>query len=109
MAIIRQRASLRVKRFYQNDMHSHSTLSRETVMDILRKVRAEMLALDDNIPDGCHIVSPSCLSLWNEMKWTDVSSLNTGWHYAATHSKTQAIIYDAEHSQNMSDEAQRPL
>lgn len=108
MAIIRQRASLRVKKFYENALRSHSTLSRESVLIILRRIREEMLALDNGIPDSCHIVNPSYLSLWNEKKWTDVSSALTHWHYAFTHNKIQAIIHDAEHSQNMSDEAQRP-
>lgn len=58
MAIIRQRASSRIKRFYSNAMRSHITLSREAVLAIMRKMRAEMLALDDGIPDGCHIVNP---------------------------------------------------
>ena len=109
MAIIRQRASLRVKKFYENALRSHTTLSREAVLTILRKIREEMLALDDGIPDSCHIVNPSYLTLWNEHKWTDVSSTLTRWHYAFTHNKIQAIIHDAEHSQNMSDEAQRPI
>lgn len=109
MAIIRQRASLRVKKFYENAMRSHCTLSREAVLTILRNIREEMLALDNGIPDSCHIVNPSHLSLWNEKNWTDVSSTLTRWHYAFTHNKIQAIIHDAEHSQNMSDEAKRPL
>ncbi len=109
MAIIRQRASLRVKKFYENAMRSHSTLSRESVLIILRKIRDETLALATGIPDSCHIVNPSYLSLWNEKEWTDVSSALTRWHYAFTHNKVQAIIHDAEHSQNMSDEAQRPI
>ena len=109
MAIIRQRASSRIKRFYANAMRSHITLSREAVLSIMRKMRAEMLALDDGIPDGCHIVSPSHLSMWNDNNWTDVSSNNMRWHYAFTHNRTQAIIHDAEHSQNMSDEAMRPV
>lgn len=41
MAIIRQRASLRVKKFYENAMCSHSTLSRESVLVILRRIRGE--------------------------------------------------------------------
>ena len=109
MAIIRQRASLRVKKFYENALKCHSTLSREAVLAILRKIREEMLSLDNGIPDSCHIVNPSYLSLWNEQKWTDVSSAVTHWHYAYTHNKNQAIIHDAEHTQNMSDEAQRPI
>ena len=109
MAIIKQRASLRVKRFYENSLHCHSTLSREAVLSSLRKIRSEMLALDDGIPDRCHIVSPSYLSLWNYHKWTDVSSLVTRWHYAYSHNGVQAIIHDAEHAQNMSDEAHRPI
>ena len=109
MAIIRQRASLRVKKFYENALRSHRTLSREAVLTILRRIREEMLALDDGIPDSCHIVNPSYLTLWNEQKWTDVSSMLTRWHYAFTHNKIQAIIHDAEHAQNMSDEAQRPI
>jgi hypothetical protein len=106
---MRQRASLRVKKFYENALRSHSTLSREAVLLILRKIRAEMSALDNGIPDGCHIVSPSYLSLWNENGWTDISSIPTRWHYAFTHNRIQAIIHDAEHSQNMSDEANRPV
>ena len=109
MAIIRQRASSRIKRFYANAMRNHVTFSREAVLSIMRKLRAEMLTLDDGIPDGCYIVSPSYLSLWNDNNWTDVSSSNTRWHYAFTHNRTQAIIHDAEHSQNMSDEAMRPV
>ena len=109
MAIIRQQASSRIKRFYSNAMRSHVTLSRETVIAIMRKLRDEMLALDNGIPDGCHIVKPSYLSLWNDNGWTDVSSTNTQWHYAFTHDRTQAIIHDAEHSQNMTDEAIRPV
>ena len=109
MAIIRQRASLRVKKFYENALWCHSTLSREAVLAILRKIREEMISLDNGIPDSCHIVNPSYLSLWDEQKWSDVSSAVTHWHYAYTHNKIQAIIHDAEHSQNMSDEAQRPI
>ena len=109
MAIIRQRASLRVKKFYENALRSHTALSREAVLAILRKIREEMLALDNGIPASCHIVNPSYLSFWNEQKWTDVSSTLTHWHYAFTHNRIQAIIHDAEHSQNMSDEAQRPI
>ncbi|MBR1513868.1 MAG: hypothetical protein IJ622_06215 [Bacteroidales bacterium] len=109
MAIIKQRASSRIKKFYANAMRSHTTLSREVVLSIMRKLRAEMLALDDGIPEGCHVVTPSFLSLWNDNKWIDVSSINTRWHYAFTHNRVQAIIHDAEHSQNMADEAVRPL
>ena len=109
MAIIRQRASLRVKKFYENALRYHTTFSREAVLAIIGKIREEMLALDNGIPDSCHIVNPSYLTLWNEQKWTDVSSTLTRWHYAFTHNKIQAIIHDAEHSQNMSDEAQRPI
>jgi hypothetical protein len=47
--------------------------------------------------------------LWNENGWTDISSIPTRWHYAFTHNRIQAIIHDAEHSQNMSDEANRPV
>ncbi len=109
MAIIRQRASLRVKKFYENALLYHNTLSREAVLIILRKIKTEMLALDNGIPDGCHIVNPSYLSLWNEREWTDVSSIQTRWHYAFTHNRIQAVIHDAEHSQNMADNANRPL
>lgn len=77
MAIIRQRASSRIKRFYSNAMRCLVTLSREAVLAIMRKMRVEMTTLDDGIPDGCHIVSPSDLSLWNDNNWTDVSSTNT--------------------------------
>ncbi len=83
MAIIRQRASLRVKKFYENALLHHNTLSREAVLIILRKIKIEMLALDNGIPDGCHIVNPSYLSLWNERGWTDVSSIQTRWHYVS--------------------------
>ena len=109
MANIRQRASLRVKKFYENALCGHSTLSRKAVLSILRRIREEMLALDNGIPESCHIVNPSYLSLWNKQKWTDVSSALTHWHYAFTHNDIQAIIHDAEHAQNMSDEAQRPI
>ncbi|MBQ6956570.1 MAG: hypothetical protein IJP80_08150 [Bacteroidales bacterium] len=109
MAIIRQRASSRIKRFYSNAMRSHITLSREAVLAIMQKMRAEMLALDDGIPGGCHIVNPSYLSFWNDNGWTDVSSTNTRWHYAFTHTRVQAVIHDAEHSQNMADAAERPV
>ena len=109
MAIIRQRASLRVKKFYENALRRHGTLSRESVLIILGRIREEMLALDHGIPDSCHIVNPSHLSLWNEKEWTDVSSALTRWHYAFTHNGNQAIIHDAEHSQNMTDEALRPI
>lgn len=109
MAIIKMRASLRVKRFYINVLHFHSALSRDAVLIILKKIREEMLALDNGVPDGCHIVNPSYLSLWNEKQWIDVSSVRTKWHYAFTHNGIQAVIHDAEHSQNMSDEAIRPI
>ena len=90
-------------------MRSHITLSREAVLAIMQKMRAEMLALDDGIPGGCHIVNPSYLSFWNDNGWTDVSSTNTRWHYAFTHTRVQAVIHDAEHSQNMADAAERPV
>lgn len=109
MAIIKQRASLRIKKFYENALNNHITLSQETVLTILRRIRDEMLSLDNGIPDGCHVINPSHLSLWNEKKWTDVSSSMTHWHYAFTHNKIQAIIHDAEHAQNMSDDARRPV
>ena len=109
MAIIRHRASLRVKKFYENALLHHNTLSKEAVLIILRKIKNEMLALDNGIPEGCHIVNPSYLSLWNEREWTDVSSIQTRWHYAFTHNRTQAVIHDAEHSQNMTDDANRPI
>ena len=109
MAIIEQRASLLIKKFYENALNSHITLSRETVITILRRTRDEILLLDHGISDGCHVINPSHLSLWNEKKWTDVSSNITHWHYAFTHNKIQAIIHDAEHAQNMSDEAIRPV
>lgn len=109
MAIIKLRASLRIKKFYENALNSHITLSQETVLTILRRIRNEMLSLDCGVPDGCHFVYPSFLSLWNENGWTDVSSSITHWHYAFTHNKIQAIIHDAEHTQNMSDKARRPI
>ena len=109
MAIIRQRASSHIKRFYSNAMRSHIPLSREAVLALMQKMRAEMLALDDGIPGGCHIVNPSYLSFWNDNGWTDVSSTNTRWHYAFTHTRVQAVIHDAEHSQNMADAAERPV
>lgn len=109
MAIIKQRASLRIKKFYENALNSHITLSREVVLTILKRIRNEMLSLDNGIPDGCHVIIPSHLSLWNEKKWVDISSSITHWHYAFTHNKIQAIIHDAEHAQNMFDDARRPI
>lgn len=97
----------RIKQFYNNATKHHSSLSKEQVLSIVRKIRMEMKMLDDVIPNGCHIVSPSWLNEWNENKWMDVSSLKTNWHYAYL-KKKQAIIFDAEHSNNMSDNAHRP-
>ena len=107
MAIIRYRAMSRIKQYYDNAPRKHPSLSKEQALAIIRRLRDEMKQLDYGIPVGCHIVSPSWLSEWNQNHWTDVSSTNTRWHYALI-KKSQAIICDAEHSDNMSDEAARP-
>lgn len=109
MAIIKERASNRIKTFYNNAMRKHTSLSRDAVKTTMQTIRNEMKALDNSIPSGCHVVKPSYLTLWNDNSWIDVSSHRTKWHYAYTHNETQAIIHDAEHSNNMSDSAMRPI
>lgn len=109
MAIIKERASDRIKTFYNNAMRKHTSLSRDAVKAIMQAIRNEMKVLDNSIPAGCHVVKPSYLTLWNENSWIDVSSRRTKWHYAYTHNGKQATIHDAEHSNNMSYSAMRPI
>lgn len=108
MAKIEAQAYKRIRKYYTNAAKAHPSMA-DSIESLINVIEQEMSLLDNGIPPKCHIVNPSFLTMWNENGWTDVSSLNTKWHYAYTHDGTQAIIHDAEHSNNMSDSAMRPI